>query len=516
MFNKPVSHSGTGPLLTLATYVLALFLTALTTLILYLFHGVINPSVIPLLYLLPVSLSTAFWGLGPGILAALTGFLAYNYFFIKPYYSLMVHQYQDLLALVVFLGVAVVLSQLIGRSQHNMAIAVAREHEAIRLSELSTLLAGLHDDQNIIRAIAEEIIETFQVDQVEIMIEAQGGQPSVFFRLPGSTEQTPQNQSTRDNLFLANQRDLPSDVLLIIKPDSIIPLQTVRGLLGEIRLWRNGNPYTPAEARLLQTFSNQGVLALERAHLLQVDTRARVLEESDRLKSSLLSSVSHELRTPLATIKAAVTSLRSEAVEWDSADRSELLMVVEEETDHLNMLVGNLLNMSRIEAGALNPDRKWNDLNELVSGVVNRMSQRRTIDHTIVVQIPEELPLIPVDYILMEQVFSNLIDNSLKYSPIHTTVVIRAHIIRQDQLLVEILNQGPNVPEEHITRIFDKFYRVTAADRVTGTGLGLSICKGIVEAHGGKIWAENLPGGFAFKITLPLTWEGVKAPMMME
>jgi len=293
----------------------------------------------------------------------------------------------------------------------------------------------------------------------------------------------------------------------------VVPLQAVRGLVGEIRLWRSDPPLVAAEERLLRTISSQGALALERAWLTQTETRAKVLEESDRLKSSLLSSVSHELRTPLATIKAVVTSLHSGTIEWDSEARQELLAVLEEETDQLDRLVGNLLNMSRIEAGALQPQRRWNHLAEIVAGVMDRLRQRRIAGaaaaaYIFEVDIPEDLPLVPVDYVLMEQVFTNLISNSIKYSPAKTTIKINAGRIDDHTLLVRVSNQGPGVPEEHLERIFDKFYRVTAADRVTGAGLGLSICKGIVEAHGGRIWAENLPDGFAFNFTLPINWEG--------
>jgi two-component system sensor histidine kinase KdpD len=161
--------------------------------------------------------------------------------------------------------------------------------------------------------------------------------------------------------------------------------------------------------------------------------------------------------------------------------------------------------MTRIEAGALKPQRSWNSLNEIVAGVLNRIHPQ---SHPIEVRFPEELPLVPVDYALMEQVFANLVSNSLKYSPENTPVVIKARDLDEDTLLVQVINQGPPVPEEHLERIFDKFNRVTSADRITGTGLGLSICKGIIEAHGGRIWAENLPKGFAFNFTIPLTWEG--------
>ena len=164
---------------------------------------------------------------------------------------------------------------------------------------------------------------------------------------------------------------------------------------------------------------------MERVRLSQAASRARLLEESDRFKSSLLSSVSHELRTPLATIKAAVTSLRSETVEWDTDARVDLLAAVEEETDHLNQLVGNLLNMSRIEAGALKPERSWNSLAEIVSSALERMHQQ-TEKHKMEVDVSPDLPLVPVDYFQIEQVFINLISNSTKYSPEGTAISIHA------------------------------------------------------------------------------------------
>jgi two-component system sensor histidine kinase KdpD len=251
-------------------------------------------------------------------------------------------------------------------------------------------------------------------------------------------------------------------------------------------------------------------LALERAWLAQAESRAKVLEESDRLKSAILSSVSHELRTPLSTIKAAASSLRSKEVSWDSPARTQLVAAIDDEADHLNMLVGNLLDMSRIESGALKPKREWNILSEIVGSVLGRM-RHLVEEHEIEIEVPENLPLVPVDYVQMEQVFTNLVSNSLKYAPVNTVIRIRAQV-EDESIHVQVSNQGPQVPTEHLERIFDKFYRITAADRVTGTGLGLSICKGIIEANGGRIWAENIADGLAFNFTLPLTWDGTKPP----
>ena len=180
---------------------------------------------------------------------------------------------------------------------------------------------------------------------------------------------------------------------------------------------------------MLRTFATQSALALERSRLARSETRARVAEESDRLKTALLSSVSHELRTPLAAIKAAVTSLRSGAVARQSIARDELLATIEEETDQLNTLVGNLLDMSRIEAGVLKPQRSWNDLEEIVGAALARLKQAAR-HHRLEIAVPEDLPLVPVDFVQIQQVFINLIGNSLKYSPEGSAIRVEAHRAR--------------------------------------------------------------------------------------
>jgi two-component system sensor histidine kinase KdpD len=465
-------------------YFFSFILIASITAIFFVLRDVLDTTLIALLYLIPLGMITAFWGLGPGITSALIVFLTFNYFFIQPYYTFSVHRPADVVILIVFLIVAVVISQLVGRAQAGLAAATAREREATQLYELSTALTGLHDDHAIVQILAKQVYAVSQGEYIELNIT--GIQPFAF-HLPEI------NPPTR-------------------VPELIIPIQAARGVLGEIQFWRAAPAISSSEKRLLETFASQGALALERAWLAQAESRARVLEESDKLKSAILSSVSHELRTPLSTIKAAASSLRGKEVNWDSPARAELVAAIDDEADHLNMLVGNLLDMSRIESGALKPKREWNILPEIVGSVLVRMKHLAE-EHQIEVDMPESLPLVPVDYVQIEQVFTNLVSNSLKYAPINTKICINAHL-EDESIHVQVSNQGPQVPPEHLERIFDKFYRITAADRVTGTGLGLSICKGIIEAHGGQIWAENVPDGLAFNFTLPLTWDGAKAPQL--
>ena len=465
-------------------YLLACALIAFITAIFFGLRDELNTTLIALLYLVPLGIITALWGLGPGITSALITFLTLNYFFIQPYYTFTVHQPTDIGILIVFLLVAIVISQLVGRAQAGLAAATAREREATQLYELSTALTGLQDEQ----AIAQTLVK-----QIQGVAESEGVQLYLRHREPFTYEWPPNGLPLRH-------------------PELVIPIEAARGALGEIRLWRSAPEMSPREKRLLQTFASQGALAFERAWLAQVESRARVLEESDRLKSAILSSVSHELRTPLSTIKAAASSLRGKEVAWDSPARGELIAAIDDEADHLNMLVGNLLDMSRIESGALKPKREWNILPEIIGSVLTRM-KNLAVEHKLEIDAPEGLPLVPVDYVQMEQVFTNLLSNSLKYAPPDTLVCIRARL-GTEWIHVQVVNQGPQVPPEDLERIFDKFYRTTAAERVTGTGLGLSICKGIIEAHGGRIWAENVKDGLAFNFTLPLKWDGVNPPMM--
>jgi two-component system sensor histidine kinase KdpD len=468
--------------------ILSLLLIVLATTLLILLRPGLSTATVAILYLVPVGLATSIWGLGPGIIAAVAAFVALNFFFVEPLHTLTVLHTQDLLVLTVFLLVAGVLSQLVGRAQLGQELAKANEREATRLYELSAGLAALKDERGILRLLAEQALHAFAADQTEVVLEPEdGGDPMV--------ERWPPQAGPIGRL-----------------PEAVAPVQASKGQLGEIRLWREAEALSDAQLRLLRTFAGQGALALERARLAAAETRARVSEESNLLKSALLSSVSHELRSPLATIMASVTSLSRQEVGWDSEARYELLAAIEEEAAHLNRLVGNLLDMSRIEAGALQPDRKWNSLQEIVEGVVRRMREALA-GHRLELDVPEDLPLVAVDYLQVDQVFTNLLSNCLKYAPPGTVIGVRAWAAGDDSLQVEVSNEGPTVPPEHIERIFDKFYRVTNADRVTGTGLGLSICRGILEAHGGRIWGENRPAGFAFRFTLPLTWDGQPAPL---
>jgi two-component system sensor histidine kinase KdpD len=456
----------------LIIYLLPPVLTVLTGIGLSFIRENASMAVFALIFLVPVALSAVWWGLGPGIMAAVTGFLAFNYFFIKPYSKFIVHNPGDWVVLGAFLGAAILISELVGRARSSMEQASARELETFRLYQLSGQLAAAQDESHAAQMLAQKTREALNAQQVDVFIE---GNPPIEAR------------ASQDGKFSSS------------KPNLLTPVETSRGLLGEIRIWSAEDEIRGE--RFLKTAASQMALIIERLRLAEAARKTRVVEENDRFKSLLLSSVSHELRSPLAAIKASISSLRSGEVEWDSEARAELLETVEEEIDHLNVLVGNLLDMSRIESGALRPEKKPNVLSEIVGAAVKRMKLPAQ-NHHIRVEVSDELPLVSVDFLLMEQVFINLLTNSLKYSPPGSQVLISAREKDARNLQVSVSNHSLPLPETDLERVFDKFYRINPSERVTGSGLGLSICKGIVDAHGGTIWAENRPDGVTFHFTV--------------
>ena len=451
---------------------------------------IVDFAVIGLLYLFPVGLAALAWGTAPGLFAGLSAVLALDYFFVPPPHSLGISQPSDVVLVAAFAAITAAGAPLLSRAQASLQALRARQHELTHLYELMTALARARSEDAVARSVAARLQEATQARAVEVVHHPAPRQAPRSWRVPETAA-------------------VPAG-----RPDVVLPLMTPRGLQGEIHVWTGGAAVSETADRLLKTAAIQAALAFEREALAQSETRARVFEESDRLKSVLLSSVSHELRTPLSTIKAAVSSLRSGAVRWDTPAREELLAAVEEEADRLNTLVGNLLDMTRIEAGALNPQRRWNVMADLVAEAVAQ-ARRSGEAHRLAVDVPDDLPLVPVDEIQIRQVFVNLLDNSFKYAPRGTTVSVDARV-EGGELVATVANQGPTVPREDLDRIFDKFHRITSSDRVTGTGLGLSICKGIVEAHGGRLWAENLapgePYSFAFHCALPLSPAGLTPP----
>jgi two-component system sensor histidine kinase KdpD len=315
------------------------------------------------------------------------------------------------------------------------------------------------------------------------------------------------SQRNRRVIDLARVRGAPVHPKLNAAPASdvlYLPILTPDRVAGVLEvIGRPGAGALHAEdERLLTTFVDQAALALERARLAQEAAQAAVLARSDELKSALLAAVSHDLRTPLASIKAASTSLLDDSVTWEPEARQELLSAIDEETDRLTLMVSNLLDLSRIEGGALNPRKDWYDPEELVNDVMQRMNSRHP-GHPITSRIEPDVPLVEFDYVEIAQVLLNLLENAIRHTPTGTPISVS---LQQSPGAVTfaVHDDGPGIPLAYQPHLFEKFYRAPGKAREPGSGIGLAICKGLVEAHGGEIRVASAPGsGTTFTFTLP-------------
>jgi two-component system sensor histidine kinase KdpD len=284
-----------------------------------------------------------------------------------------------------------------------------------------------------------------------------------------------------------------------------IPLKTARGGVGVVCLFPEGGTrsLTPEKLDLLETFASQTAIVIERATLAQEAHEAKIRAETERLRNLLLSSVSHDLRTPLATITGAASSLLESEGLLKPETRGELIQSILDEAERLNRLLGNLLSMTRIESGGVQVQKEWQPLEEVVGAALNHV-EKLLHGRRALVRIPDDLPLVQIDGALIEQVLVNLLENAIKYTPEETTIELTARTA-DGAVVVEVADRGPGLSEADLDRVFEKFYRGAHAGDRGGVGLGLSICRGIVEAHGGRIWAGNRDGGGAtILFTIPL------------
>jgi two-component system sensor histidine kinase KdpD len=285
-----------------------------------------------------------------------------------------------------------------------------------------------------------------------------------------------------------------------------VPLLGTRGAVGVLGV-RPASPHrllAPEQIHLLETFANQTALGIERATLAGEAQQAQVQVATERLRNSLLSTVSHDLRTPLTAIAGAASGLLEENAPLDASTRHELCQTISEEANRLNRLVNNLLDMTRLEAGAIQVHKEWQPLEEVVGAALTRL-EAQLHDRPLSTHFPAGLLLVPLDSVLIEQVLINLLDNAVKYTPPGSPIDLTAWAT-EDAVTIEVADRGPGLPPGEEQRIFDKFYRVQRPPMPSGTGLGLTICRGLVEAHGGQMWAENRPGGgTVVRFTLPLT-----------
>ena len=485
-------------------YAVAVAGTAVITAPLLAFRGEVSKITVVLAYLLVVTAAAAAGGLGPGITAAGLGFLAFDLLFLQPYHHIIVDDPQDYLSLAVYLLVAAVVSLLVASSERRRAQAERRERETRMLFDLSTSLVAHGSLEDTLRGVVRTVRSLFDLAGCAIVLPSGDG-----LRLAAVDGQVPDDLDERfvggRPARTAVQVRSPEGADLEPGRALTVPMRSGEHVVGALVVVAGGpgtSGFGEAERRVLATFANQAALAVERGQQEEERNRALALQETDRLRTALLNSVSHDLRTPLASIKASASSLLDREVRWSDAEREEFLTTINSEADRLTRLVHNLLDMSRIEAGALDPRLVECSLAEVVGPVVRRAraASRQRID----VDVPEELPPVLVDPVRLDQVLTNLLDNARGYAAGSPVQVVAGQA--GGTLELRVVDHGPGIPAPERERVFDQFYRLKGGGRrPEGTGMGLAICRGIVRAHGGDLRVETTPGGGAsFVLTLPV------------
>jgi two-component system sensor histidine kinase KdpD len=477
---------------------------ALASLICAPMHYYFDPSNLIMVYLLAVLGVSLSGRRGPSILGAALSVLSFDVFYVPPYWSFAVADTQYLLTFAVMLTVSLVISQLTVQARGQAELARLREHRTATLQALSRQLASSRGADNLLQIAVSHIGEVFDSQVVALLPDAQG---RLLVRAGYRAEFTmdAKEQSVAQWVYdLGQMAGMGTQTLPFV--DAIyIPLLGNKGAVGALRA-KPANPQQlliPEQLRLLEAFANQTALALEVDRLQEEARQTQVQIETERLRSSLLSSVSHDLRTPLAAIIGSASSL----VEMENAltpeARRELTQNIHDEAERLSRLVNNLLQATRLEAGALELKREPHDLEEIVGVALQRL-RKLLLNRAVEIRLADDLPLVPVDGALLGQVMINLLENAVHYTPPTSPILVSA-AVKGDNVLVEVADEGPGLPSDDLERVFDKFYRAPGHEPKGGVGMGLAICRGIIEVHGGRIWAENRPtGGAVFRFTLPL------------
>ncbi len=456
-----------------------------------------------MMYLIAVIVIAILWGRGPSVLASVLSVAAFDFFFVPPYFSFAVSDIQYLLTFAVMLVAALVISNLAVRLHQQAELARYRERRTGVLYAMSRDLATHRGTGMLAQLAAKHLRDVFDAQvaiflaDAEKRVQLQRGE-LLFFELD------PKEAGVAQWVFDHSERAGVGTDTLPGASALYLPLVGSAGAIGvvAVRSKDSGFLLDPEQLHLLESLVNQVALAIERTCLSEEAQNARVRAETERMRNAILSSVSHDLRTPLATITGAASSLAEEQRELDPAARRELSRSIYREANRLDRLLKNLLDMMRIEAGAVQLSREWHPMDEVVGAALARL-EGRLHDHTVSTAFPADLPLVLVDGVLLEQVVINLVENAMKYAPSGSTIDVSASAIGRE-IVVEVADRGPGIPSGEEARIFDKFYRGRLA-REGGVGLGLTICRGIVEAHGGRIWAENHSGGGAlFRFSIPL------------
>jgi two-component system, OmpR family, sensor histidine kinase KdpD len=470
---------------------------------------VLHPSFdlinIALLYLLPVLISAVRWGLGPSFFASFSGVLAFDYFFVPPVFSFTVNDVRHVVGFVIFLLVALVTGTMATRLRREVKSARDREQRTASLYALSREIAAEPDLQRMLQTLVKTVAETMDGEVTIFMPDPVSGVLAEI--IPTTPIKTPIDDKERAVIHwvLEHGRPAGKDTDTLSAAEHLfVPIKTDEGALAVLALRRRAEGLSAERRQLLEALANLTAVAITRIQLTKKAEEAQWLAESEKLHTALLNSISHDLRTPLASITGAVTSLLSEESIYQQETKEILLQTIKEEAQRMNHFVANLLDMVRLESGVVRLNRQWCDIQDIL-GVALREVKDVLQDRPLRINVPASLPLVRADFALIEHVMINLLENAAKYSPPNSEIAFSA-LYSDEALLVTVADLSPSIPDTEREHIFSKFYRLHYSKDVSGTGLGLSICKGIVEAHGGKIWVDPSPEyGNRFTFSLPVS-----------
>ena len=520
-------------------YLQSIALVGIATLVNVPISRIISPVNLVMPYLAAVVIAAVYVGRGPATFAAILSVLSFDFFFVPPHLTFAVSDTEYLLTFLGLFVVGVVISTLAARVRKQAEAAAVREAQTAALYAFSRDLASALSLEQIVRTIARHLCQNFGREAVVLLPKGDGlelvptedpahdgdgagpvrhtrsqqvrqaaGPSDPSYCSPFGGAGAALDESEMAVAVWAFRHGQPAGRGTDTLPASsrgYLPLKTARAVVGVLGV-RPPDPaghLTPEQWRLMEVFASQAALAIERNQLAEQARQTQLLQAAERLQTALLNSISHDLRTPLVSITGALSSLSEDQTELDEETRNSLIDTARGEAERLNQLVGNLLDMTRIDSGALSIRRETYEAQDVIGSALDRMGDRLS-GRPVNLDISPDLPLAPMDFVLMVQVLINLLDNAVKYSPAGTPIDVQVRAT-DDSLKLAVADRGIGIPPADLTHVFDKFYRVQRPGNVGGTGLGLSICKGIVEAHDGQIHAENrLGGGTVIRLTLPL------------
>lgn len=484
-------------------YLWAMAVTLISTLVGDMVFGQLELANLMMLYLLGVVYIATRFGRGPSILASVLGVGVFDFLFVQPYYSFSVADSQFLITLVAMLVVAIVISNLTVNVRSQAKVAAHRERRAAVLYAMSKDLAASQSEGEVVR-IAVRHLETEFGGRNVILLPNRHGRVVYPREQPLTASLLGTDLSVAQWVFDHNEMAGQGTNTLPGAAAIYFPVQNEDRVLGVLALAPANlrRVFLPEQQKLLETFLRQIAQAIARIRLTEQAKLTHTQIEAERLRNSLLSAISHDLRTPLATIIGSASTLAEQDGRLETTDRMELCRAIMDEAERMSCLINNILDMARLDAGALDLNREWHPIEEIIGTVLNLL-EKKLAGRQVRVTLPPGLPLLYVDSVMIEQVLINLLENAVRYTPAGSDLEIGAEISKR-AVKISVADRGPGIPKGKEEKLFEKFYQTRHEAAQSGVGLGLAICRAIVEIHGGRIFASNRgSGGAEFTFVLP-------------